>query len=105
MYADRFGSMVDDCYYHNREYYAVANFLKASTKVREDGTTDIALHVNSPSEVLAVMTREDWDRIIMKPSNRFNGYRPFFMYQYIKDLGLMPKFLKLCKERNFINLT
>lgn len=100
MYNNKFQRMAELARDLDNDYWNVFQFIKARTVGNNE---DVELYVSRYSgegEKVCWMPRFDWNDLISRPADRAGVQAKFFMYQYLLDRGLMPKFYEGAKKQN-----
>lgn len=110
MFTDRFSAMIESAFIdrRNRDLLNVTGIVRATNCViGNDIETQVAginlvvgdSYTNNVVSILTI-TRDEYDRLIRNPANRSGVGMKLYMYQMIKDRGLIPAFYEAAKKTN-----
>ena len=100
MFNQKFCDMIDNASAARGAFSHVFNYTRLETDDNNNVQFYLLNRVNGVSEkrVLFKLTREQYNTKIATPSNLTNTSRNLFVFQYIKDNGLLPTFYRAAKE-------
>ena len=100
MFNQKFCDMIDNASGARGTFSHVFN----SMRLEPDDNNSVQFYLygrvngNSEKRIIFKLTREEYNTKIASPASLTNVSRNLFVFQYIKDNGLLPSFYKAAKE-------